>query len=112
MLKNSLSPEIEARLRQNTPVLPPNLKNRTLARCESARRARQERRHRALQFAVAGVLGLQLLTLGRLDSQNARLLAGNGAPMSFASASVAEIAQSLRTRSRQLALLMAASKLG
>ena len=105
-------PDLEMRLRENAPVLPTSLKNRTLSRVAQTRRARQERRHRALQFAVAGVFSLQLLTLARLDAQNAQLIAGNGPAPTFAPISFSQLAALLNERSRQIALLLEPSKLG
>lgn len=105
-------PEIEALLRQSAPVLPVNLKSRTLARCAFARQKRRERHHRALTFAVAGVFALQMLTLSRLDAQNAQLIAGNGSARAFAAVSLAEVFDALHQRSRQIALLLETPKLG
>ena len=106
------SPEIEALLRQNAPTLPPALKSRTLQKCAAARQKRRDRRQRGLVFVFAAVCALQLLTLSRLDAQNARLIAGNNPPRLYAPISVAELIESWQERSRQLALLMAPSKTG
>ena len=105
-------PEIEALLRQNAPTLPPSLKNRTLARCAVARQNRARRQNRLVTFAFAAVFTLQLLTLSRLDAQNAQLIAGNNPPRAFAPISVAELMESWQERSRQLALLLASSRVG
>lgn len=106
------SPQIEAQLRQNAPTLPPKLKRRTLARCAAARQKRRDRRHRQITVAFAAVFALQLLTLSRLDAQNAQLIAGNSPPRALAPISVAELMESWQERSRQLALLMAPSRVG
>ncbi len=113
MTEPQFPPEIEAALRQSAPVLPPALKSRTLANCAAraeGQRKRQQRLNRQMTWAVAGVLALQLLTLGQLDAQNARLLAGNGAAPVFAPLSMAQVTELLQERSRQLALLMEPSK--
>lgn len=103
--------EIEAGLRGSAPVLPPTLKSRTLTNCAAEKRKRQHRFNRQITWAVVGVLGMQLLTLSQLDAQNARLIAGNNPPRAFAPISVAEVMESWQERSRQLALLMASSKI-
>lgn len=111
MSETELSP-LETLMRQNAPVLPANLKNRTLAKCAAAKQKRRDVRHRQITFAFAAVFALQLLTLSRLDAQNAQLIAGNNPPRLYAPISVAELMESWQERSRQLALLMAPSKTG
>lgn len=106
-----LSPP-EASLRGCAPTLPDALKTRTLAKCVAARQKRRDVRHRQLTWAFAAVFALQLLTLSRLDAQNAQLIAGNNPPRAFAPISVAEVMESWQERSRQLALVMAPSRLG
>lgn len=106
------SPAIEELLRESAPTLPIGLKSRTLTQCALAKHARKERLHRRWTWAVAGVLAVQMLTLARVDAQNAQLIAGRGAPMNLASVSFAQVAQSLQTRSREVALLMAPSRVG
>ncbi|MBW3636990.1 MAG: hypothetical protein KY445_11115 [Armatimonadetes bacterium] len=113
MTEPQFPPEIEAGLRGCAPVLPPALKSRTLTNCAAraeAQQKRQQRLHWQMTWAVAGVLAVQLLTLGQLDAQNARLIAGNGAAPVFAPASIAEVKELLQERSRQLALLMEPSQ--
>lgn len=112
LLDSSSDSPIEKRLRESAPVLSPTLKNRTLTQCAAVRQARRNRVQFGWKLAVAGVFALQLFTLSQLDAQNARLIAGRGAAPVFASASFSQVRESLRERSRQLAQLMAPSKLG
>ncbi len=111
MSETEFSP-IETLMRQNAPVLPTALKSRTLAKCAAAKQKRRDIRYRGITLAFAAVFALQLLTLSRLDAQNAQLIAGNNPPRAFAPISVAELMESWQERSRQLALLMAASRVG
>lgn len=104
--------QLEARLREGAPILPPSLKSRTLSRCADARQKRRAARHRNLTYAFAAVFALQLLTISRLDAQNAQLIAGNAAPRPFAPISVAQLMESWQERSRQVALLLAPSRVG
>lgn len=111
MSETELSP-LEASLRGCAPTLPDALKSRTLAKCAVARQKRRDARHRQMTFAFAAVFALQLLTLSRLDAQNAQLIAGNNPPRQFAPISIAEVMESWQERSRQVALLMATSRVG
>lgn len=65
-----------------------------------------------MTWAVAGVLALQVFTGVILDAQNARLIAGNGAPPTFAAISMAQVIESVQERSRLLAQLMESPKAG
>ncbi len=106
------SPQIAKLLRQSAPVLPPALKSRTLTQCALARQSRKQRVQWQLKLAVAGVFALQMLTISRLDAQNAQLIAGNSPPRNFAPVSIAQLMEAWQERSRQLAILMAPSRVG
>jgi hypothetical protein len=103
---------LEDLLRQSAPALPPGLKSRTLTKCALAKAQRRQRVQWQLRLAVAGVFALQMLTLSRLDAQNAQLIAGNSPPRAFAPVSMAQVTEMLHQRSRQLAVLLASSKVG
>lgn len=109
------TPNIENLLRGSAPALPLTLKKRTLhnaAARAAERKRRQDRLHRQMIWAVAGVLALQALTLFIVDSQNTRLITGDSAPPPYTPISMAQVAAVCRQREQQLALLSAQSRLG